>query len=145
MPFLFYVCIPISIIMKFKLFIILLFISLNFSFSKEFDFAYYAGGRFGYCSLELKLYKDSTYSFHEWNHMRNISDKGKWYKDKDNYILNSNKKTRWRNRGGKNSKKEYLFKKQKFIFIADTLKFIHKEKDAETNFNEYYTMYKQHQ
>jgi hypothetical protein len=107
---------------------------------KQFD--EYRGGRFGYSSVTIKLYNDSTYYYSEWNHTgRSIKDNGKWGKINDHYYLNSTSKTRWTSRNGK-SDKIYRFETQEFNITIDTLRFMPKDAKDNDYFDAYYTLYK---
>lgn len=81
----------------------------------------YCNDRFGYTSVELVLFSDSTYDFSRWNHMASISDKGTWQKRGKYYILKSRNKTRWDGRSGK-SGKAYLFVHDTLELHNDTLR-----------------------
>lgn len=103
------------------------------------NFTMYTGGRWGYSTIEIKLYSDSTYEYFESAHYRNISDNGTWKKDKKEFVLNSSKKTRSKTAGVSGPRK-YRFKNQLFSITGDTLQLIPKEAKEISYYKAYYKM-----
>lgn len=124
-----------------SIFALLLIVILCSTKTDENKFDEYQGGRFGYAYVSLKLYKDSTFAYTEWNHTGSIKDSGIWQKNKQYFYLNSNSMTSWTTKQGK-SDMSYRFKMQKFTIVADTLKLIAKNRRDTDYFDTYYKLYK---
>lgn len=96
----------------------------------------YKGGRFGFSWVTLNLSENREYDYYEGRHtMYSIKDKGNWVLRSDTLFLNSTKKTKWKYRHNKGSKKSYFFKNQ-VCRVQNKSILIEKENDA--SFNEAY-------
>lgn len=129
---------------KFQLSSLLLLSALLFwSASKpKVPYDRYIGGRFGFSGVTLNLYKDSTYTFREWNHTGyTCEDEGNWIETSGHFYLNSSSKRKRKPRFSRT--KPYIrFFQQEFTIEGDTLKLIPEDTSHINYYDLYYTLYK---